>query len=531
MKVLSAAEMREVDRLTTERYAIPGLLLMENAAARAAEAIEQTFGEMANRYVKIVCGRGNNGGDGAAVARQLWMRGALVDVVLLGKVDETNGDARTNFDIVRSMAASGCGIGLREIGTRAEVWDEFEDSEPDLYVDAIFGTGLTRPAEGIFADAIECLNNRAATSLASLDLPSGLASDLPEPIGPHVVADLTVTFTAPKPSCVLPPAVFACGLVATAAIGSPEELLDGCGSQLTLVTPEAVAEWLAESARRPDAHKGSVGRVLVVAGSSGKSGAAAMAGDAALRGGAGLVSIATPSVVEGLVASRAMVETMTEPVASAEDGTFDESSIRRLLELHERTDVTVLGPGIGLSPSARAVVHAILRERKAPVLVDADALTLLSPWPADLTGERDRPIIVTPHAAEMARISGTDTGTVLADRVAAARSFATRFGVIVALKGARTVIAEPGGEVFVNPTGNAGMATGGSGDVLSGLIGALVGQRGSDPIGSTIAGVYLHGLAGDLAARESGVRALVATDIAAFLGPAFLEAGGEGERP
>ena len=254
MKVLTAAEMREVDRLTTERYAIPSLLLMENAAARAAEAIEQTFGEMANRYVKIVCGRGNNGGDGAAVARQLWMRGALVDVILLGQVDETNGDARTNFDIVRSMAASGCGIGLREISTRAEVWDEFEDSEPDLYVDAIFGTGLTRPAEGIFADAIECLNNRAATSLASLDLPSGLASDLPEPIGPHVVADLTVTFTAPKPSCVLPPAVFACGLVATAAIGSPEELLDGCGSQLTLVTREALAEWLGEYERRPDAH-------------------------------------------------------------------------------------------------------------------------------------------------------------------------------------------------------------------------------------------------------------------------------------
>ena len=170
MKVLTAAEMREVDRLTTERYAIPGLLLMENAAARAAEAIEQTFGEMASRYVKVVCGSGNNGGDGAAVARQLWMRGALVDVILLGNVENTKGDARTNFDIVRAMAESGCGIGLREVGTRNEVWLEFEDLEPDLYVDAIFGTGLTRPAEGVFADAIESLNNRAATRLASLDI-------------------------------------------------------------------------------------------------------------------------------------------------------------------------------------------------------------------------------------------------------------------------------------------------------------------------------------------------------------------------
>lgn len=531
MKVLTAAEMREVDRLTTERYAIPSLLLMENAAVRAAEAIEQTFGAMANRNVKIVCGRGNNGGDGAAVARQLWIRGALVDVVLLGHVDETNGDARTNFEIVRRLADEGCGIGLREVETRAEVWSEFERSEPDLYVDAIFGTGLTRPAEGIFADAIECLNNRTATSLASLDLPSGLASDHPDPIGPHVVADLTVTFTAPKPSCVLPPAVFACGLVATAAIGSPEELIDGSGSRLTLVTTDAVTEWLAESARRPDAHKGSVGRVLIVAGSPGKSGAAALAGEAALRGGAGLVTIATPSAVEPLVAARAIPEVMTEPMDSADDGSFAESCIRRLLELHERADVTVLGPGIGLSGSARAVVHALVRERTTPILLDADALSLMSPWPDDCLGDRDRPIVVTPHAAEMARIAGTETQAVLADRVAAARDFSVRFGVHVALKGPGTLIAEPGGEVFVNPTGNAGMATGGSGDVLSGLLGALLGQRSSDPIGSTIVAVYVHGLAGDLAAEACGMRALVATDIAAHLGHAFLEAGGEGERP
>ncbi len=531
MKVLTAAEMREVDRLTTERYAIPSLLLMENAAARAAEAIEQTFGEMANRYVKVVCGGGNNGGDGAAVARQLWMRGALVDVILLGSVENTKGDARTNFDIVRAMAESGCGIGLREVGTRNEVWLEFEDLEPDLYVDAIFGTGLTRPAEGVFADAIESLNNRADTRLASLDIPSGLASDSPEPIGPHVIADLTVTFTAPKPSCVLPPAVFSCGLVATAAIGSPEELIDGSGSRLTLVTPEAVAEWLAESTRRPDAHKGSVGRVLVVAGSTGKTGAAAMAAEAALRGGAGLVTIATPSAVEALVAARATVEAMTEPMDSTDAGTFAESAIPRLLERQASSDVTVIGPGLGVDPSTRAVVHALVRERTRAVLLDADALTLMSPWPDDVRGDHDRPIVVTPHAAEMARIAGTDTATVLEDRVGAARAFATRCGVIVALKGARSVVAEPGGEVFVNPTGNAGMATGGSGDVLSGLIGALVGQRPGDVIGATIAGVYLHGLAGDIAAGETGIRALLASDITDRIGRAFVEAGGDGELP
>lgn len=530
MKVLSAVEMREVDRLTTERFAMPSLLLMENAAVRAVEAIENSFGDMSNRYVKIVCGLGNNGGDGAAVARHLWMRGAVVDVVVLGQIDATSGDAKTNFEIVRSIAASGAGIGLRELETRAEVWDEFDDAEPDLYVDAILGTGLSRPAEGIFADAIESLNNRVSTPLVSLDLPSGLSSDQPEPIGPHVTADLTVTFTAPKPSCVLPPAVFACGLVATAAIGSPEELVDGCGSQLSLVTPEDVAEWLAESARAPDAHKGSVGRILVIAGSTGKSGAALLAAESALRGGAGLVTIATPSAVEAVVASRCIPEVMTEPVASADDGTFDESSIRRLLELHETADVTVVGPGIGLSASSRAIVHALVRERTGPLLLDADALTHMSPWPEDVLGDRERPIVVTPHAAEMARITGTDTPAILADRVAAARAFAMRFGVGVALKGARTLIAEPGGEVFVNPTGNAGMATGGSGDVLAGLVGALIGQRLADPTGATIVGVYLHGLAGDLAAAETGVRALVASDITSYLGQAFLEAGGEVEQ-
>lgn len=530
MKVLSAAEMREVDRLTTERFAIPGLLLMENAAGRAVEAIEGAFGDMAGRRVRIVCGPGNNGGDGAAVARQLWIRGAHVEVLILGRAGDTSGDARTNFDIVKALASSGCGIGLREVSTRDELWEEFDEPEPDLFVDAIFGTGLSRPAEGLYADAIESLNNRVSSPLAALDLPSGLSADNPNPIGPHVVADLTVTFTAPKPSCVLPPAVFACGLVATAGIGTPDELIDGCGSRLTLVTPEDVAEWLAESSRAPDAHKGSVGRVLVVAGSTGKTGAAAMTAEAALRGGAGLVSVAVPSSVEPLVAARAPVEVMTEPVASSDDGTIDEPALGALLELHERADVTVVGPGLGLSATARAVVQGLVRERSRPILLDADALSLLAPWPDDISGTAELPIVVTPHPAEMARIAGTVTRAVVADRVAAAREFATRRHVVVVLKGARTVIAEPGGEVFVNPTGNAGMATGGSGDVLSGLIGALIGQRHLDPLGSAIAGVYLHGLAGDLAAGATGVRALVATDITANLGRAFLDAGGEVEQ-
>ena len=531
MRVLTAAQMRDVDRLTTERYAVPSLLLMENAAARSAEAIERELGSLANRFVKVVCGKGNNGGDGAAVARQLWTRGAVVDVVLLGRVEATSGDARTNFEAARALAGSGARLSFREVETSEALWEDVGVREPDLYVDAIFGTGLARPAEGLHAEAIEMLNARTSARLVALDLPSGLPSDTPEPVGPHVRADLTVTFTAPKPACVLPPAVFACGRVEVGHIGTPDDLVEACGSRLSLVTSEAVAEWLALSRRPPDAHKGTVGAVLVVAGGAGKTGAAAMTAEAALRGGAGLVTVATPRSAEPGVAARALPEAMTEPAAETADGALALAALEPLRRMIAARTVAAVGPGIGTASETRDLVRALVADRERPMVLDADALNCLAPWPEELAGSAGLPLVLTPHPAEMARLAGTDTRSVVADRVSAAREFATRHGVVVALKGARTVVAEPGGEVFVNPTGNAGMATGGSGDVLTGLVAALVGQRPADPLGATLAGVYLHGLAGDIAARESGVRALVATDITRHLGRAFVEAGGPDELP
>jgi NAD(P)H-hydrate epimerase len=531
MRILTSEQMREVDRLTTERYAIPGILLMENAAARAAEAIERDFGSLANLRVKILCGKGNNGGDGAAVARQLWLRGAAVDVVLLGRVEATRGDALVNFEAARALAGAGDRLSFREAETVEALWEDVGVGEPDLYVDAIFGTGLARPAEGLYAEAIEMLNARATARLVALDLPSGLASDTPEPIGPHVRADLTVTFTAPKPACALPPALFACGRVVVGHIGTPAELVDASGSRLSLVTAEGVAEWLAVSRRQPDAHKGSVGSVLVVAGGAGKTGAAAMTAEAALRGGAGLVTIATAHSAEAALAARAVPEAMTEPLAETPDGALSLAALDALRRLVSGRTVAAVGPGIGTDPSTKALVRALVAERERPMVLDADALNCLAPWPDELAGSVELPLVLTPHPAEMARLSGTETRVVVADRVAAARDFAVRHGVVVALKGARTVVAEPGGEVFVNPTGNAGMATGGSGDVLTGIVAALVGQRPSDALGAALAGVYLHGLAGDLAARETGARALVATDITRALGRAFVEAGGPDELP
>lgn len=530
MRILTAEQMREVDRLTTERYAIPSLLLMENAAARSAESIEAAFGSLAGRYVTIFCGKGNNGGDGAAVARQLWLRGALVDVVLLGRVDATRGDARTNFEVVRALSDLRDRLGFREVETSEDLWDERAGGEPDLYVDALFGTGLTRPVDGIHAEAVELLNARATASLVALDLPSGLNSDLPEPIGPHVRADLTVTFTAPKTACALPPAVYACGTVVTGAIGTPDDLVEAAGSRLSLVTDAQIAEWLAASRRTPDAHKGSVGSVLVVGGSAGKTGAAAMTAAAALRGGAGLVTVATARSAEPALAARAIPEAMTEPLAETPDGALSPDALHALRRMISARTVAAIGPGLGTADATRELVQALARERERPIVLDADALNCLAPWPDDVRGTAELPIIITPHPAEMARIAGTETRAVVADRVTAAREFAVAHGVVVILKGARTVVADPGGEVFVNPTGNAGMATGGSGDVLTGIVAALAGQRPADPLGAAIAGVYLHGLAGDLAARETGMRALVATDITAHLGHAFVAAGGPDEQ-
>jgi hydroxyethylthiazole kinase-like uncharacterized protein yjeF len=530
MKVLTAAQMREADRLTTERHRIPSILLMENAAARTAEAIERRFGPVADRYVKIICGKGNNGGDGAAIGRQLWMRGALVDVLLLGRADDTKGDARVNFDAVRAIAESGSGIGFREIDTGDDLWEEGAFDEADLYVDAIFGTGLSRPAEGVYAEAIDMLN-RVDNPVVAVDIPSGLASDDPNPIGPHVRAALTVTFTAPKPACVLPPAVFACGELVTAHIGTDNYILFDVGSQLSLVEPGTIAWYLAQTRREPDAHKGDAGAILVVAGSPGKTGAAAMTAEAALRAGAGLVTVAAPRSVEPALAARAIPEAMTEPLAETADGALGMDVLPALREMIEARSVVAVGPGLGQADETRELVAALVRERTRPMVIDADGLNCLAPWPADLTATDELPIVVTPHPAEMARLLGCTTKEVVADRVAAASRFATATGAVTVLKGARTVVASPGGDVHINPTGNAGMATGGSGDVLTGIVAALLAQRSNGgTLDAVVAAVYLHGLAGDIAVRSTGTRALVATDIAAHLGAAFAEAGGENER-
>ena len=533
MKILSAAQMREVDRATSVLHGVPSLQLMENAATRTVEAIEKKFGDLNERRVLAVCGRGNNGGDGAAIARLLHEKGALVDVRLLGRISETKGDARTNFERVKAIGdGANSKLGFVQIESSTGLRESATRRKYDLIIDAIFGTGLTRAAAGLFEEAIALINELGDEScVVSVDVPSGLASDSAELIGPAVRAHLTVTFTAPKVATVLPPACEQCGDLSIAQIGSPHELINLSGSRLNLVEKSDVEGWLCASRRSSHANKGDVGKVLVVAGSRGKTGAACLVGEAALRAGCGLVTIATPASSQPIVASSAILECMTESLAETASGSVAREAFDQLKKLASERDVVAIGPGLGSAEaSTRELVRAFVEKREGPVVADADALNALAPWDSTRVASTGSPLILTPHPGEMSRLAGKPISEILRDRIEITREFASTHGVTLVLKGSRTLLAAADGQVYVNPTGNSGMATGGSGDVLTGIIAGLLAQKPDDALGPTIAAVYLHGLAGDIAASKLGTRAMIASDITSCLGDAFIEAGGDGER-
>lgn len=537
MKILSAAQMREIDRLTTALHGVPGLQLMENAANSAVEAIERKFGCVSGSHALVVCGPGNNGGDGAAIARLLNQRGASVEALLLGRISETRGDARANFERAKSISeAAGSRLHFKEVESLDALDDALckaaSEHTNDLIIDAIFGTGLTRRASGLFEEAINRINQLADRSrVVAVDVPSGVASDSAELIGPAVRAHLTVTFTAPKIAAVLAPARAQCGEVIVAQIGSPDELVNSAGSRLNLIEQSDVSRWLKESRRSPNANKGDVGKVLVIAGSRGKTGAACLVGEAALRAGCGLVTIATPASSQPIVASRAIPECMTEPLAETGSGSVAREAAAQVRTLSADRDVVAIGPGLGSAEaSTRELVRDIVVNREGPMVADADALNALAPWDPTLHASAGLPLILTPHPGEMSRLVGKSVSEVLRDRIGISREFATSHGVLLVLKGSGTLIAATDGEVYVNSTGNSGMATGGSGDVLTGIIAGLLAQKPVDALGATIAAVYLHGLAGDIAASRLGTRAIIASDITSCLGDAFIEVGGEGER-
>lgn len=531
--------MREIDRLTVERCGIPYPTLMETAGNRVVEAIIRHFGEdvIKDEQWAVFCGKGNNGGDGAVVARLLWLKGAArVRVYLFGKIDEIGGEARVNLEAVKQISVEEAmenvpwnRVIFREITNEEDV-EELSKEPAGVFIDALLGTGVKRQVAGLYAKAVEVINHWGGfdfTKVVSVDIPSGLSSDSPHPIGPYVRPDLTVTFSAPK----IANATCADGDLVVVSIGTPWWLLNKVDSPFEIVDELEVQEFLRRSLRTADAHKGSVGDVLLIAGSRGKTGAAALSSETVLRAGAGLVTVATARSAQSLLVTQTRTEVMTEALDELESGVISHAALDRALQLAQKRTVIALGPGLSSSEeSTRRFVRDFVERRKAPMVIDADGLNALAPWPESLKGSEEAPIIVTPHPGEMARLTDKTNAEVIADRINVAREFATTRRVITVLKGSRTIIAAPDGEVYVNPTGNAGMATAGSGDVLTGLIAGLLAQRPSEPLEAAIAGVYLHGLAGDLAANKLGMRSLIASDIIANLSEAILEVGGDAER-
>jgi NAD(P)H-hydrate epimerase len=513
MRILNAEQMREADRRTIDEIGIPGVVLMENAGRQVVAAMEAAFEQLASGRVAILCGRGSNGGDGFVVARTLAHRGIDVAVFLFGRVADVRGDARANLEILGRL-----GLTVVEV-TSAEEWElhASEIAGCDVIVDAIFGTGFRGPIQGLLETVVADVNG-SGVPIVSIDLPTGLSADTHETAGPSIEATLTVTLAAPKVPLVLPPAEARAGDLVIADIGIPETVIDEIeGPRIELLTREAMRELVGP--RAADAHKGDFGHVLVVAGSVGKTGAAHLTAVGALRSGAGLVTIATARSAVPVVAALAP-EYMTEPLEETADGQVDFAAIERVLEL--RADVIAAGPGLGVGPGTAAFVHALVERAGVPLVLDADALNAFADDPDRLAGRDGVDVIVTPHPGEMARLLGTSAEDVQRDRIGAAREFAAAHRVWTVLKGSRTVIAAPDGRAFVNLTGNPGMATGGTGDVLTGMIAAWLAQLLDAEAACKIA-VYLHGMAGDLAEADEGEVAMTAADVAGHLGDAVME--------
>jgi NAD(P)H-hydrate epimerase len=519
MQVLSAAEMQSCDRVTSERFGVPSLDLMRAAGGAATAFARQQFPHA--RRVTVLCGRGNNGGDGLIAARQLADAGLEVTTLLLGPSDSLKGDAAAAW---RELTSSQHGL-IHVIEKADDLALHSTALDADLMIDAVVGTGFKPPLKGLAAAALEWIKASRAPILA-VDLPSGWPSDLtaPTPSGAVFPADAVITFTAPKPALVFGHLTRRWDQpVVVAPIGSPPEAIVStqgvrwAGSSLALAqAPRAIA-----------ANKGNFGHVLVVGGClgsvGGRSGAPAMAALAALRSGAGLVTAAIPSPALPLVAAVAP-ELMTFPLLASPAGfiSADNFAPEQMAALMAGKTVLAIGPGLGQSPETIKFTTGLLSATRLPAVIDADALNILAVNPALLVKlAKGRTLVLTPHPGEMGRLVGLSTAKVQANRLETARLFAQRNGVTVVLKGARTLIAHPDGTVAVNTSGNPGMAKGGSGDLLTGLIAGLMAQYPEDRARAVEAAVYLHGLAADLAVREADEHTLLATDSLAYLARAF----------
>jgi hydroxyethylthiazole kinase-like uncharacterized protein yjeF len=511
MKIVTAQIMRELDQRAIEQEGIPGVVLMENAGRAVFEFLAERYGPLRNRRFHVLCGTGNNGGDGFVVARYLKLAGAQVSLSLFGDPEHISGDARIHY----------------ELSTRIGILPQPNYPGNSIKVDALLGTGSRGAPRGEMAEAIRWINTDPLPTI-SVDIPSGVDPDTGATPGEAVRATATVTFAYPKLGLFLPPGDECVGELVVRNIGFPWDVMVS-ETPYRWIRPESLSVGLPQRPR--EAHKGLFGHLLIVGGSRGMIGAPSLAAVAALRAGAGLVTVAAPQSAQALIAGK-LLEAMTLPLPE-KDGALCEASFPALEKIVERCDVVCLGPGATQESEAQELMLRALREIPKPIVLDADGLNALARRPETLH-ERVAPTILTPHPGECARLLGRTSDAVQSDRIMSAREAADRFHAVVVLKGSRTLVCDgryTRGEdtlgvgelpVGINTTGNPGMATGGSGDVLTGIIGALVGQR-LDPFDAACLGVYLHGRAGDLAAAHKGETAMIAGDIIECLPNAIRE--------
>ena len=500
MKIVTAAEMREIDRLTSERFGVPSLTLMENAGTAVADFVLTHYPSA--RKVGVICGKGNNGGDGFVAARKLHQAGKEASLILLAEPSELRGDAGEMFTKLPVKPVIG------RSGEELKSEPVLGVFHADVLIDAILGTGFRPPVSGLYAEAIAAMNTTEAPVVA-VDIPSGADADvMGEQVGAVARADAVVTFTAPRPAHVF--GRLTRGRTVVAPIGSPEEAIVS-RLDMNVITAREVAPLIRP--RPAAANKGNFGHVLVIGGSIGKAGAAAMAGMSALRAGAGLSTVATAKSVLPTVAGF-HPEIMTEPLEETEAGTISMRALEygRMDALAENKAVLAIGPGVSRHPDTAEFVRTVVGKYRNSMVLDADGLNAFAGRANDLNGQ-GRWLVITPHPGEMARLAGSNTTAVQRDRVDVARTFAREHKLIVVLKGHRTLVALPEGAVWVNTTGNPGMATGGTGDILTGMVAGFIAQYPDRVVDAVIAAVHLHGLAGDVARESLGEQSLVATDL------------------
>ncbi len=509
MKLVTSELMRQIDRETIDKIGIPGPELMEIAGRGIAQGIITDIIQSSENFkIAVFCGKGNNGGDGYVIGRHLFETGLEVVIYFLGPTDKLSPDAKLNYD-----KAAKLDIKLVEIKS---VDDLPEDLDSDLIVDAIFGTGFTGVPKDLAGEVIEYINCQPQSAIA-VDMPSGLNADNGQHEGAVVVADYTYTLALPKYGLYVSPGRELSGWVKVVPIGVPDEVIDKFDLPNKLITHRYVADALPY--RKPDGHKGDFGKLFVLAGSTGLTGAAALAAKSALRAGCGLAKVGCPKTVLPIIAG-AVIEATGMPLPDV--GKKGHLALRGLGEIRaavKEHDAVIIGPGLGQHHETFELIRRLVVSTEKPVIVDADGINALSGH-VEMLADIKAPVVLTPHPGEFKRLTGITVSDDIHERIKVAREFATKYTVILVLKGSPTIIADEEGGCYINQTGNNGMATGGSGDVLSGLIGSFMAQ-GIEPLDAALCGVYAHGLAGDIAASELTERAIIAGDLVDFLPEVF----------